>query len=187
MTHPHPEDIEGNLALARAPRDIALYEMTAQYRALLDTLSDGDFDAQTIADTVEASGIVDEIAQKATGVEMVARTLEMHNPALDAEIERLTALKKRRTAAAKGLREYLRTNMQAMGIQKLESPLFSLKLQNNPPSVDVFQPELVPGDLMVYPEAPPAYPDKKEIAKRLKAGEDVQGCRLSQSQRLVVS
>lgn len=166
---------------------IALYEMAAGYRQLLNTLSEGDFDAQTIADTVEASGIVDDIAQKAAGIEMVARTMEMHTPALDAEIERLTALKKRRQAAAKGLRDYLRSNMQAMSITKLESPLFVIKLQNNPPSVDVFEPGLIPSEFMRQKPPPPAEPDKTLIGAALKLGKDVPGAKLAQSQRLVVS
>lgn len=167
--------------------ELRLYEMAAQYRQLADILADGDFDAQTVADSIEASGIVDDIAQKATGIEMIARTLEVHVPALDAEIERLTALKKRRQNAAKALRDYLRVNMQAMQITKLESPLFVIKLQNNPPAVDVFEPGLVPADCMVTPEPPPPAPDKKAIAQLLKKGIDVPGCRLTQSQRLVVA
>jgi hypothetical protein len=166
---------------------VALYEMAGQYRQLLDKLSDGDFDLTTISDTIEASGIVDEIAQKATGIEMIARTMEMHTPALDAEIERLTALKKRRQNAAKALRDYLRTNMQAMQITKLESPLFVIKLQMNPPAVDVFEPGLVPMVLMTTAPPPAPTPDKKEIAALLKKGIDVPGCRLTQSQRLVIS
>jgi len=166
---------------------IALYEMAGAYRQLLDTLSEGDFDAQTIADTVEASGIVDDIAQKAAGIEMVARTMEMHTPALDAEIERLTALKKRRQAAAKGLRDYLRANMQAVGITKLESPLFVIKLQNNPPSVDVYEPGLIPVEFMTQPKPPEPAPNKTAIAAAIKGGAEVPGARLTQSQRLVVS
>jgi DNA repair ATPase RecN len=166
---------------------VALYELAAGYRALLEKLSEGDFDLATIEDTIESTGIVDEIAQKAAGCEMVARTLEMHTPALDAEIERLTALKKRRQAAAKGLRDYLRTNMQAMGITKLESPLFVIKLQNNPPSVDVYEPGLIPVEFMTTPKPPEPAPNKTAIAAAIKGGEEVPGARLTQSQRLVVS
>lgn len=166
---------------------VALYEMAGQYRQLLDTLSEGDFDAQTIADTIEGSGIVDDIAQKAAGIEMVARTMEMHVPALDAEIERLQALKKRRTNNAKGMRDYLRNNMQTAGITKLESPLFVISLRNNPPSVDVFEPGLIPSEFMTKPVAPEPAPNKTAIAAALKANQDVPGCRLTQSQRLVIA
>ena len=165
---------------------IALFEMTAQYRQLAEQLSNLDLDATTVADTIEASGIVDDIAQKATGIEMIARTMEMHNPAIDAEIERLKALKLHRVKAALGLREYLRNNMQAAGILKLESPLFKIRLQNNPPSVDVFEPGLIPESLMTKPIAPPPQPNKEAIKAEINAGRDVPGAKLVQTQRLVV-
>lgn len=166
---------------------IALFEMTAQYRQLAEQLSNLDLDATTVADTIEASGIVDDIAQKATGIEMVARTMEMHNPAIDAEIERLKALKLHRVKAAQGLRDYLRNNMQAAGILKLESPLFKIRLQNNPPSVDVYEPKLIPIEYMTVPVAPPATPNKTAIAAAIKGGEEVPGAKLVQTQRLVVA
>jgi hypothetical protein len=166
---------------------IALYALADQYKQLAERLSSMDLDAQTVADTIEASGLTDEIAEKATGIEIVARTLEMHNPAIDAEIERLTALKKHRQKAAAGLREYLKTHMIATGIQKIEAPLFKIGLRNNPPSVDVFEADLVPLEYMVQPETPPMAPDRKAIAKAIKEGKDVPGARLTQTQRLQVS
>ena len=55
---------------------VALYTLGTQYRALLDTLAAGDFDAATIADTIESTGIEDDIQHKVEGYEMVARNLE---------------------------------------------------------------------------------------------------------------
>lgn len=166
---------------------VALYSLVGQYQQLAERLSSMDLDATTIADTIEASGITDEIAVKAQGIEMVARTMEQYTPAIDAEIERLQGLKKHRQRLAKGMRDYLKDNMLAAGILKIEAPLFKLSIQNNPPSVDVFEPGLVPTSFLVFPEAPPAHPDKKAIAAALKAGTDVQGCRLIQGQRLAIS
>lgn len=166
---------------------VALYALADQYKQLAERLASLDLDAQTVADTIEASGLTDEFAEKATGIEIVARTLEMHTPAIDAEIERLTALKKHRQKTAAGLREYLKTHMLATGITKIDAPLFKIQLQNNPPSVDVFEPDLIPLEFMVQPETPPMTPNRKAIAKAIKEGKDVQGCRLTQTQRLVVS
>jgi len=165
----------------------ALYTLTGEYLALMNTLADGDFDAQTIADTIEGSGLTEAIAEKACGVEMVARTIEMHVPAIDAEIERLTKLKKQRQTAASALREYLKRNMIAAGITKLESPLFKIKLQDNPPAVDIFDASLVPSEFMTQPAPPPPAPDKTAIKGAIKAGIEVPGARLTVAQRLVVS
>ncbi len=166
---------------------VALYTLTGQYLQLAEQLADLDLDAQTVADTIEASGITDEIAQKATGIEMVARGLEMHTPAIDTEIARLTALKVGRTKKAQALRDYLKVNMIASGIDKIESPLFKIKLQNNPAAVEVFEPGLLPAEFMTKPLPPEPAPDKKAIAAALKANQDVPGCRLTQGQRLVVT
>lgn len=166
---------------------VALYNLVGQYKVLADQLSNADFDATTIADTIEASGITDEIAIKAQGIEMVARTMEMHSPAIEAEIERLTALKKSREKTAASLREYLKTNMIAAGISKLESPLFKVSLRDNPPAVDVFEPGLIPVEFMTQPETPPPSPNKTAIKEAIKAGKDVPGARLTKTQRLVVA
>jgi hypothetical protein len=165
---------------------VALFNLTGEYLALMNTLSDGDFDAQTIADTIEGSGLTEAIAEKACGVEMVARTIEMHVPAIDAEIERLAKLKKQRQTAAAALRDYLKRNLIAAGISKLESPLFKIALRDNPPAVDIFDASLLPSEFMTQPAPPPPAPDKAAIKAAIKAGEEVPGARLTQGQRLEV-
>lgn len=165
----------------------ALYTLATEYRVLLDRLADGDFDLQTIEDTIEASGLTDEIMVKAQGLECVARALEQYSPYRRSEIARLQALDAADLKKAQALRDYLKDNMIACGIDKIESPLFKLRLQNNPPAVDIFEPGLVPSEFMKQPEPPPPSPDKTAIKAALKAGIDVQGCKLTQGVRLVVT
>lgn len=167
----------------------ALYAITNEYLALAEKLADGDFDAQTIADTIEASGITDELAVKAQGIEHVARGAEAHNLAIDAEIARLQALKAHRVKVAAGLRVYLLDNMQRAGIEKIECPLFSISIRKNPPSVEILDQLSLPEKYMVTPEPKPpvAAPDKKAIAAALKAGEEVTGARLVQGVRLNIA
>jgi Siphovirus Gp157 len=167
----------------------ALYALTNQYLALAQKLADGDFDAQTIADTIEASGISDEFAVKAQGIEYVARGAESHNLTIDAEIARLQALKAQRMRVADGLRKYLLDNMQRAGIEKIDCPMFCISIRKNPPSVDIFDPLSLPAKYMVTPEPKPpvAVPDKKAIAAAIKAGEDVSGAKLVQGVRLNVT
>lgn len=169
--------------------ELRLYEIAGQYRQLAETLADGDFDMQTIADTIEASGIVDALQDKAQGVELVARAAVAYVPAIDAEIARLQALKERRQKIAQGLRDYLRVNMETAGIDKIECPLFRLTLKKNPPAVEVLDERQVPSQFWVTP--PPKVPepriDKKAIAAAIKAGEEVPGAKLVQANRLDVS
>ena len=167
----------------------ALYALTNQYLALAEKLSDGDFDAATIADTIEASGITDEIAEKAQGLEYVARGAEAHNLAIDAEIARLQALKQHRMKVAAGLRGYLLDNMQRMQIERIDCPMFSISIRKNPPALEIFDQLSLPAQFMVVPEPKPpvAAPDKKAIAAAIKAGQDVPGAKLVQGVRLNVA
>lgn len=163
---------------------VALYALADSYRALLQTLADGDFDLATIEDTIEASGIKDDIAIKAHGIECVARALEQYSPYRRLEIARLQALDAADLKKAQGLREYLKTNMLACGISKIDTPLFKISIRNNPEAVDIFDLLQVPSEYMRQPETPPAVPDKAAIKTFLKIGGDVPGARLVQGQRL---
>ena len=167
----------------------ALYVLANNYLALAEKLADGDFDAATIADTIESSGITDELAEKAQGVEMVARSAEAHNLAIDAEIARLQALKAHRAKVAAGLRGYLLDNMQRMGIERIDCQMFSLSIRKNPPSVEVFDQLSIPAEFMTVPDPKPpvASPDKKAIAAAIKKGQEVPGAKLVQGVRLSVA
>lgn len=164
----------------------ALYDLAGQYRQLADRLAHMDLDAATVADTIEASGLTDEISTKAQGVLLVAKSAEQYLPAIEAEIARLTALKKRHERIAQGLRDYLRHNMQAAGIERIDCPLFAVSLRANPAAVEVWDEAQVPASYWHTPEPKPAI-SKSAVAAELKAGREVAGCRLTQSTRLVVA
>lgn len=166
----------------------ALYVLSSKYLALAERLADGDFDLQTIADTIEASGISDEIAVKAQGCEFVARGALAHNLAIDVEIVRLQALKARREKIAQGMRDYIKDCMEHTGMEKIDCPLFSISIRKNPPAVDITDRLSLPAQYWVTPTPTPpvAAPDKNAIKNAIKAGIDVIGARLTQTTRLEI-
>lgn len=164
----------------------ALYNLTSEYRALAHLLADRDFDPEAIADTIEASGLPEAIAEKAQGCEMVARMMEADIPTIDAEIKRLQDLKKTRQAKADALRKYVLDNMLACDIQSIDAPLFNIKVAKNPPKVDIFDERQLPADYLTAPPPPAPVPDKKLIAQAIKDGFDVPGAKLTQGYRLAV-
>lgn len=165
----------------------SLYTLRAEYQALAHRLADMDFDAETVADTIEASGLMDSIAEKGQNIVMVSRSFEAHIDAIDGEIKRLTALKKHRQATADKLLAYLLDNMKQAEIERIEGPLMTISIRNNPESVDVFDGLQVPADYMRQPETPPPVADKVAIKAALKAGKEVAGCRLTRSQKLHIA
>ena len=166
--------------------NITLYTLGAQYSMLLDKLAAGDFDAQTVADTIEASGIIDDIDHKVEGYELVARTIEQFNPALDAEIARLKALKEKRALAAAALRKRVLLFFIEHSIERVTTARFTISLRQNPEAVDVFDERMIPAQFMKTPKAPEPAPDKLAIKAELAAGRDVPGARLTRGHRLDV-
>ena len=169
--------------------NLSLYKLTDQYLQLAHQLADSDFDITTIEDTIESTGITDDIATKCQSIEFVARGAESHNLTIDAEITRLQALKAHRSKVAQGLRDYIKVNMQRLEIERIECPLFQISIRNNPPAVDIFDPLSLPPEYMVLPvpKPPVAAPDKKAIAASIKAGVEVPGARLVHGTRLVIA
>lgn len=165
----------------------SLYVLAGEYRTLMDRLTDHEFDDQTIADTIESTGIFDDIVVKAQNLEMVARNFLQTDSMLDEEIVRLQALRHRRAMAAARLREYLKVEMEHMGIKRIECPLFTIALRANPGSVEIFDARQLPLDYWRTPPVPEPTPDKKKIADDLKSGKDVPGARLEQKNRLAIS
>lgn len=165
--------------------NLTLYQLTDLYVSLAEKLADSDFDPITISDTIESSGLIDDLSKKAQALEFVARSATAHNAAIDAEILRLKSLKAKRESTALGIRKYIFDSMVRADISKLTCPLFQLSITNNPGAVDVFEAGLLPSDYMRCVPATEE-PDKALIGKALKAGFDVPGARMVASQRLSV-
>lgn len=167
---------------------VNLYQLTSEYKMLAERLASADFDAETVRDTIEASGLVDDLTAKAQSLECIARGALAHHDTIDAEIARLQALKAQRDKIAQGLRDYLRENMERAGIEKIECPLFSIGIRKNPPSVEITNIDDVPFSFWRTPEPKPpvSAPDKAAIKDALKRGEEVPGARLNQTTRLEI-
>lgn len=154
----------------------SLYELTKDYADALHHLSDIGCDEQTIADSLE--GMKGDIQTKSTNVAYVLRNLETTADAIREAEGQMAARRKAIEARTANLRKYLKTSMELAGISKIESPMLVLTIKKNTPLVVIDAPGQIPCELYVYPEAPEPYPDKKLIASKLKAGEEVTGAHL---------
>ena len=165
---------------------MTLYELTVKQLELKANLLAMDFDTQTIADTIE--GESGEIQEKMEGYGFVITDRLSFAEAIKAEIDRMTARLNAELKRIKNIEDRLLAGMIACEISKVETPHFTISVQNNPPSVEIFNDKLIPEELMRLPEPKPpvAAPDKKAILAKLKAGEDVAGCVIVQKQRLVI-
>jgi hypothetical protein len=162
----------------------SLYVLTGEYLAVANKLSDADLPPEVIADTLE--GISAPLEEKATNVGCFIRNLEATAESIKVAEKQMAERRKAIEAKAEQVRRYLFDNMQRCGINKIESPYFSLTIKKNPPSVVIDDANAIPADYMATPPAPPPAPDKKLIAQAIKDGYTVPGAHLEQGERLEI-
>jgi len=161
-----------------------LYEIVA-HRAEFERLAEqGDLDPQLIVDTLES--LDGELEAKAVSIAQFTRNLDSTAAAVreagKSMLERAARLEKR----AESIRNYMLYQFQFAGVTKIECPWFVISIRKNPPAVVIDDEKSVPEDFKTVPEPPAPRPDKVKIRDALKAGEDVPGCRLLQSERLEI-
>ena len=163
----------------------SLYEIATTYRADAARLQDLDLPAEVVTDTLDA--MAGELEVKAQNVVMFARDLQATAAAIKDAEEQMAKRRKAIENRAKHLLEYVQGCMETAEVQRIECPHFRLAIQAKPPSVDVYEPGLLPVEYMRKPEPPPPAPDKTAIAAAIKAGKEVPGARLVQGTRLAIS
>lgn len=161
---------------------LSLYEISAQYQQAFLRLADSELDDETINDTLEAMD--GEVEVKARNVAYFIRNIEATADAIKSAEKAMADRRKAFDNRVARLKEYLKQNMEACGMTKIECPEFSLTIKRNPPSVIIDDAGRIPSELYVYPDQPAPYPDKTAIKERLNAGEVIEGCHLESGTRL---
>ena len=156
-----------------------LYELKNSYMALADLADDPNMPEDALTDSLE--GIEGEIELKAEALLQVVAGMEGDTTAIDNEIKRLQARKSVITNRANALKNYLKSNMEQSGIDKISCPLFAITLTKPRPMVAITDDDAIPEKYIKVTET--RTPMKKEILAALKAGEDVPGCQLGDSAR----
>jgi hypothetical protein len=163
---------------------LTLFEIAQQYRHITDVLMDSGVDEQTLNDTLEGEAWPLEL--KAQNYGFVIRNMQATAAAIKEAEAKMAARRKAMENRAVYMMERLKTGMEIAGVSKLDCPHFAISIQNNPPSVEIFEPRLIPAEFMKQPELPPAVPDKIAIKDAINAGQDVPGAMLVQSTRLAI-
>ena len=164
--------------------NLSLYEISREYRDMVDHLMNIQDDAQAIADTIE--GESGALTVKAQNVAYAIRNLEATADAIADAEKQMAERRKRIENRAGQIRDYLKNCMELAQVSKIECPHFALSIAKNPAAVEVFEQSLIPAQFMKYPEPPPPSVDKTKIKEALKAGTDIPGAKLSQGTRLVI-
>lgn len=161
-----------------------LYELVRYQHELALLADSGDVPAEQIADTLDA--LDGDIREKAVQVAAFAENLGASADAIREAGKAMLARADRIEKRAENIRSYLLFQCQAAGISKIESPWFTLAVRKNPPSVVIDDETAIPPEYIVQPPPPSPRPDREAIKRAIKAGTDVPGCHLLQTERLEV-
>lgn len=147
-----------------------LYEIAQNYREVA-----GLDDPEKVKDTLDM--IEGEFTDKASNILAIIQNGNSDLAALELQISRLSAMKKSITSVQDKLKDYLRHNMEATGITKIEHPLFKVSLGKGQPVCEVMDVEQLPDQFVSVRQS--ITPDKKAILSALKQGEQIPGAKLS--------
>ena len=132
-----------------------MYELTADYKTVLEMMYDTDIDPQAITDTLES--ITAEIEVKAENTAIIINELTAEAAKIKSEEQRLNARRKVYENRVTNLKQGLFDAMKLTGKTKFKTDLFSFNIAKNggkiPVIVDVDCSEL-PDDLVTITEKP---------------------------------
>ena len=156
--------------------DLKLYEIADSFVALMDKLEAGDLteeEGQAIKEGLENALMVK--SNNIIGYYLDRKSLIDE---IDIQIKRLQEFKKAETNKLDRYKEYVKSSMELMGIEKIETGLGRLQIAKSPISVDIIDETLIPDE---YKEVVTEVKvNKKKIADNFKAtGELIEGVRIN--------
>lgn len=160
----------------------ALYELTADFKAVATRLEEMEMDADTIRDTLD--GYSADFDNKVVAIASLIRNLEETADSIRAAEVMMGSRRNAMQKKAEWLREYVINNMKAIGKNEINCPLFSVKVRTNRPSVIVEDNAFIP--LKYRIEKNVVTPDKKALLQALESGEQLEGITLVCSNSLSI-
>jgi len=165
---------------------VSLYQLSGNYLQALDFLTDPEMDVpmEAINDTLE--GLSGELEDKAVNVAKFLRNMEATAKAIKAAEESMAKRRKAFEARVNWLKGYIKDNMEATGISKIECPYFKLSIAKNPAALEVFDEAAIPAEYKSTETVTIEHIDKVAVKAALAKGKIVQGARLTNGTRLSI-
>ena len=165
---------------------LSLYQLSGNYIQALDFLTDPELaiPIEAVNDTLE--GLTGELEDKAVNIAKFIRNMEATADAIKKAEADMAKRRKAFENRVQWLKDYLKANMEATGISKIECPYFKLSIAKNPPSLELFDTEAIPGEYKHIETVTTEQIDKAAIKVALTNGQAITGARLVNGTRLVI-
>jgi uncharacterized protein YeeX (DUF496 family) len=153
-----------------------LYEATESLKQIQEMIDDG-VPSEELIDTIELLQI--DFLEKAESILYLIKNIDGDVAAIKAEEERLTSIRQVRENRKKSILDYLKRNMSASDIKKIDNGVVSATLGKPRAVAEIDDENLIPMDYKKIKII--ASIDKVGLLNALKDGEEIQGARLGQS------
>lgn len=158
-----------------------LYELSSSHQAIFDMILDENVDLNVLEDNLQCIEATMEIKVQ-NGIGLI-KSLEAYHDAVESEEKRLAAKRKTAKNRIDWVKNLYKNTMEAMSKDKIQTPIGTMAIQNNPPSLVIDDEKALHAEYITI--VPVQYvPNKDKIKADLKAGKDVPGARLVQGRSL---
>lgn len=145
--------------------NLTLYNITNKFVEIMDKVQEGELTEEEYNELGQELAI--ELQQKSGNIAGYIQERNSLVDAIDAQIKRLQELKKMEQNKVDKFKEYVKENMERLGITKIETELGTLSIAKSPISVEIANEGEIPAEYKS--EVVTTKIDKKAIADNFKA------------------
>lgn len=157
-----------------------LYELTEMYQNIWELVGDDEVDLDALE--IALGQVEDTLETKAESMAVLVKSIDGDVSALKEEEGRLSKRRKALENKQTNIKLYLENQLKVMGIDKVKTKLFTVALQNNPPSVNILNEDLIGKEW--WKTVTTTTLDKKNLLDALKLGQVIKGAEIKQGKSL---
>ena len=153
---------------------MSLYEINKNYAELFDKFENEEISKEELQETGNMLAI--ELQNKSRNIIGYEKSIELAINTYKDEEKRLAERRKLLENKLYRYKEYVKKNMEQMGLQKIETPLGVLSICKSPASVEILDESMIPNEYKTQKIVECV--DKKAIKEAIQNGENIQGVKL---------
>lgn len=161
-----------------------LYELTGAWLEAIDALEAAQTPEEIEAAHLLIAEIGEELETKLVNVAKVRASIEAEAEAYKTEEDRLRARRIALENSAERLKRYAETSMIQAGLETIKGDVFTLKIQQNAPSVLVTDEKSIPSDYWIQQEPKLDKRTLLDALKSLPEGETIPGAEIQRTKSI---
>lgn len=144
--------------------NLSLYNITNKFVELMDKAQEGELTEEEYNQLGEELAL--QLQQKGSNIIGYTKNIELTIDAMKAEEKRIADNRKKLESKLDKFEQYVKDNMERLGITKMDTELGTLSIARNPISIEIEKEDAIPNEFKL--EVVTTKIDKKAIADNFK-------------------